>query len=255
MQIADRNFLITGAGSGLGAACAERLAGLGARLTLVDLKRAPLLALSDKFPGRVVLAEADVRDEVSLRGAVADGLAAFGAIHGLIHCAGILLASRVVGKEGPHELELFRRIIDVNLVGTFNAIRMVAAELVKNPPSDEGERGVLVTTASVAAYEGQIGQAGYSASKAGVAGMTLPIARELAKFGVRVMSIAPGVFDTAMMADTPDEVRRSLGAQVPFPPRLGKPAEFAALVEHVIANPMLNGEVIRIDGAIRMQAK
>jgi NAD(P)-dependent dehydrogenase (short-subunit alcohol dehydrogenase family) len=179
----------------------------------------------------------------------------FGALHGTICCAGILGAARVVGKEAPHDLDLFRRVIEINLIGTFNVARLAAAAMLKHSPDEQGERGVLVFTSSVAAFEGQIGQASYSASKGGVASMTLPMARELGKHGIRVVSIAPGVINTPMMQNAPEAVRKSLEDQVPFPPRLGEPAEFAALVSHVFENPYLNGSVIRLDGAIRMGPK
>jgi len=198
----------------------------------------------------------DVTDEASTQAAVDLCVSAFGGIHGLVNCAGIAPAGRVVGRDGPHSLALFERGIKVNLIGTFNAIRLAAAKMtVQQPVGEGGERGVIVNTSSVASMDGQIGQASYSASKAGVNGMTLPIARELAKFGVRVMTIAPGIFETPMVAGMTEELRASLGAQVPFPPRLGKPDEYAALVRHIIENQMLNGEVIRLDGAIRMAPK
>ncbi|MGE5104033.1 MAG: SDR family NAD(P)-dependent oxidoreductase, partial [Betaproteobacteria bacterium] len=197
----------------------------------------------------------DVTDEASGKAAVAAALAAFGALHGLVNCAGIVHGEKVVGKEGPHSLGGFTRTIGINLIGTFNLLRLAAEAMTRNTPNDDGERGVVVNTASVAAFDGQIGQAAYSASKAGIVGMTLPIARELARFGIRVMTIAPGIFETPMMASLTPEVRDSLGKMVPFPPRLGRPTEFASLVREIVANPMLNGEVIRLDGAIRMAPK
>jgi NAD(P)-dependent dehydrogenase (short-subunit alcohol dehydrogenase family) len=197
----------------------------------------------------------DVTDEASVKAAVAAALAAFGALHGLVNCAGIVHGEKVVGKEGPHSLGGFTRTIGINLIGTFNLLRLAAEAMTRNTPNDDGERGVVVNTASVAAFDGQIGQAAYSASKAGIVGMTLPIARELARFGIRVMTIAPGIFETPMMASLTPEVRDSLGKMVPFPPRLGRPTEFASLVREIVANPMLNGEVIRLDGAIRMAPK
>jgi NAD(P)-dependent dehydrogenase (short-subunit alcohol dehydrogenase family) len=197
----------------------------------------------------------DVGDEASMQRAVDLTLADFGALHVVINCAGIAPPARVLGRNGPHALDLFRRVLEVNLTGTFNAIRLAAGAMQRNAPNAEGERGVIINTASVSAYEGQIGQAAYSASKAGVAGMTLPIARELAQFGIRVMTIAPGIFETPMLRGLSQEVQASLGAQVPFPPRLGRPQEFASLAVHIVENVMLNGEVIRLDGAIRMAPK
>ena len=197
----------------------------------------------------------DVTDETSGKGAVAAALDAFGGVQGLVNCAGIVHGEKVVGKDGPHTLAGFARAIGINLIGTFNLVRLAADAMAKNAPNAGGERGVIVNTASVAAFDGQIGQAAYSASKAGVAGMTLPIARELARYGIRVMAIAPGIFETPMVAGLAADVQESLGRMVPFPPRLGKPAEFASLVRQIIENPMLNGEVIRLDGAIRMAPK
>jgi NAD(P)-dependent dehydrogenase (short-subunit alcohol dehydrogenase family) len=200
-------------------------------------------------------ARTDVTDEASVQAAVDLCVAQFGAIHGAVNCAGVATGDRVVGREGPQPLAKFERVVKVNLIGTFNVIRLAAAKMSTQPPNAAGERGVLVNTSSVASFDGQIGQAAYAASKAGVNGMTLPIARELAKFGIRVMTIAPGIFDTAMLAGMSEEIRTSLGQQVPFPPRLGRPDEYAALVKHIIENVMLNGEVIRLDGAIRMAPK
>jgi NAD(P)-dependent dehydrogenase (short-subunit alcohol dehydrogenase family) len=197
----------------------------------------------------------DITDEAAVRAAVAAARAGFGQLDGAVNCAGIALGERILGREGPHSLASFARAITINLVGTFNVIRLAAEAMQANPPGPSGERGVIVNTASVAAFDGQIGQAAYSASKAGVVGMTLPIARELARFGIRVMTIAPGTFETPMVAGMSDELRQSLAAQVPFPSRLGRPDEYAALVRHIVENQMLNGEVIRLDGAIRMAPK
>jgi NAD(P)-dependent dehydrogenase (short-subunit alcohol dehydrogenase family) len=255
MQVRDSAFLVTGAGSGLGAATARRLAGAGARVALVDVNVAGGREVARELGAAAFFVEADVCDEGEVRAAVTEARARYGDLHGAINCAGIAPAERVLGKTGPHTLQTFQRVIDVNLIGTFNVLRLAAEAMAQNEPSGDGERGVIVNTASVAAFEGQIGQAAYSASKAGVAGMTLPVARELARFGIRVMAIAPGIFETAMLAAMPAEVRASLGAQVPFPSRLGKPEEYAALVEHIISNTMLNGAVIRLDGALRMGPK
>jgi len=255
VRIKDSAFLITGGGSGLGAATARRLAALGANVVILDVNREQGAQLAQQIGTNAIFAAADVTDEAQVAAAIAEARKKFGAPHGAISCAGIAPAERVLGKTGPHKLESFSRTIQINLIGTFNVIRLAAQAMVENAPNADGERGVIINTASIAACEGQIGQAAYSASKAGVAGMTLPIARELARFGIRVMTIAPGLFETPMMAGLSEEVKASLGTQVPFPPRLGRPEEYAALVEHIIVNPMLNGEVIRLDGALRMAAK
>jgi NAD(P)-dependent dehydrogenase (short-subunit alcohol dehydrogenase family) len=255
MEVANHVFLVTGAGSGLGAATARRLARAGGRIVLIDVDEKGGRAVAAELGSAAAFTQADVTDEAQVAAAVRSAREQFGAVHGAINCAGVAPAERVLGKTGPHRLELFQRVINVNLVGTFNLIRLAAQVMAENAPTAEGERGVIVNTASVAAFEGQIGQAAYSASKAAVAGMTLPIARELARFGIRVMTIAPGIFETPMLAAMTAEVRGSLGAQVPFPSRLGKPEEYAALVEHIMANSMLNGGTIRLDGALRMGPK
>ncbi|MDP1717263.1 MAG: SDR family NAD(P)-dependent oxidoreductase [Burkholderiales bacterium] len=255
MQIKNAVFLVTGGGSGLGEATARRLAAAGARVTIVDVNREQGAKLAQDLGANVLFAAANVTDEAQVAAAIAATCGKFGALHGAINCAGIAPGERVLGKNGPHRLESFSRTVQINLVGTFNVTRLAAQAMEKNAPNTDGERGIIINTASVAAFDGQIGQAAYSASKAGVAGMTLPIARELAKHGIRVMSIAPGLFETPMMAGFADELKASLGAQVPFPPRLGRPDEYAMLVEQIIVNPMLNGEVIRLDGALRMAAK
>ena len=249
MQIQDHAFLVTGGGSGLGAATAAMLAAHGGKVVVADVNEPKELASGARF------VKADVTDEASTQAAVDQCVAAFGAIHGLVNCAGIAPGERVVGRNGPHGLASFERAVKINLVGTFNAIRLAAAKMSVQPALPSGERGVIVNTSSVASMDGQIGQAAYAASKAGVNGMTLPVARELAKFGIRVMTIAPGIFDTPMLRGMSDEIRASLGAQVPFPSRLGAPEEYAALVRHIVENEMLNGEVIRLDGAIRMAPK
>lgn len=253
MQIKDHAFLITGAGSGLGAATAKTLAQQGAKVLVADVADGTAVATAIGANAKYV--KCDVTDEASMQGAVDACVTAFGAIHGLVNCAGVAPGERVVGRNGPHALASFERAVKINLIGTFNAIRLAAAKMSVQPPNAAGERGVIVNTSSVASMDGQIGQAAYAASKAGVNGMTLPIARELAKFGIRVMTIAPGIFDTAMLAGMSEEIRTSLGAQIPFPPRLGRPDEYAALVRHIVENEVLNGEVIRLDGAIRMTAK
>jgi NAD(P)-dependent dehydrogenase (short-subunit alcohol dehydrogenase family) len=254
MKIRDNVFLVTGAGSGLGAATAKMLADEGGRVVIADVTDAgDWVAKQLGAAGRFV--KADVTEEASMQAAVDLCITAFGAIRGLVNCAGVAPGERVVGRNGPHALASFERAVRINLVGTFNAIRLAAAKMSVQPAFPNGERGVIVNTSSVASFEGQIGQAAYSASKAGVNGMTLPIARELAKFGIRVMTIAPGIFDTPMLQGMSEEVRASLGQQVPFPPRLGRPDEYASLVREIIQNEVLNGEVIRLDGAIRMAAK
>ncbi|MDP8945613.1 MAG: 3-hydroxyacyl-CoA dehydrogenase [Actinomycetota bacterium] len=243
MRIEENTFLVAGGGSGLGEATARTLAASGARVVVADLRgEAP-------EGGRFV--ETDVTDESSVRAAVNAALEV-GDLRGAINCAGVASAEKVLGREGPHSLDSFAKVVQVNLIGTFNVVRLAAEAMVSSDPSESGERGVIVNTASVAAFDGQIGQVAYAASKGGVVAMTLPVARELAGSGIRVMAIAPGIFDTPMMAGLPEEARDSLGRQVPFPPRLGRPEEYAELVKHIIENEMLNGEVIRLDGAIRM---
>ena len=254
MQVKGSTFLVTGGASGLGAATARRLAAAGANVTIVDLQHEAGAELARDLGSRASFTMADVTDEAQVSYAIAGARQRFGAVHGAISCAGIAPAERVLGKSGPHRLDTFRRAVEINLVGTFNVLRLAAQAMAENPPDPEGERGVVINTASIAAYDGQTGQAAYSASKAGVAGLTLPAARELARLGIRVMTIAPGIFETPMMAGMSAEVRASLAAQVPFPQRLGRPDEFAALVGHIIENTMLNGEVIRLDGALRMAA-
>jgi NAD(P)-dependent dehydrogenase (short-subunit alcohol dehydrogenase family) len=255
MQIPDHTFLVCGGSSGLGAACARLLGRSGANVIIADLNQAGGEGLAVEFGGRARFVVTDATDEASVQKAIQTALDAFKGLHGVVHCAGIGLAEKVLGKSGPHALAAFTKVIHVNLIGTFNVVRLAAAAMSQAAPSPSGERGVIITTASVAAFEGQIGQAAYSASKGGVVGMTLPIARELARFGIRVLTIAPGIFDTPLLAGLPEPARQSLGQQVPFPPRLGRPEEFAALVQHIIENEMLNGAVIRLDGALRMAAK
>jgi NAD(P)-dependent dehydrogenase (short-subunit alcohol dehydrogenase family) len=255
MELRDSTFIVTGGASGLGAASAQMIVAGGGRVVIADVNETEGRALAGALGSAATFVRTDVTDEASAKEAVAAALDAFGAVHGLVNCAGIVHGEKVVGKEGPHSLAGFARTIGINLVGTFNLLRLAAEAMTHNVPNADGERGVVVNTASVAAFDGQIGQAAYSASKAGVVGMTLPVARELARFGIRVVTIAPGIFETPMMASLTQEVRDSLGKMVPFPPRLGRPAEFASLVREIVANPMLNGEVIRLDGAIRMAPK
>ncbi len=255
MEIAGKAFLISGGGSGLGAATARRLVAEGANVVLADVNPATGEPLAAALGASARFVRTDVTSAVDVQQAVETAVAAFGALHGAVNCAGIAVAEKVLGKRGVHTLDAFARVIQINLIGVFNVIRLAAEAIARNEPDASGERGVLVNTASVAAFDGQVGQAAYAASKGGVVSMTLPIARDLAPLGIRVMTIAPGIFDTPMLAGLPEAARLSLGQQVPFPPRLGRPEEYAALVAHIIQNQMLNGEVIRLDGAIRMAPK
>nr|WP_218649155.1 3-hydroxyacyl-CoA dehydrogenase [Pseudomonas taiwanensis] len=247
--------MVTGGSSGLGLATARELVGQGGKVVLVDINADAGNARAEELGANARFVKADITREEDARAAVAAAVEAFGGLHGLVNCAGVAPAEKVIGRNGAHGLDSFARTISINLVGSFNMLRLAAEAMSQGQPNEEGERGVIINTASVAAFDGQIGQAAYSASKSGVVGMTLPVARELARHGIRVMCIAPGIFETPMMAGMPQEVRDSLGAAVPFPPRLGRPAEYAALVRHIVENAMLNGEVIRLDGAIRMAAK
>jgi len=255
MQIKGSTFIVTGGASGLGGATVQRLAKLGGNLVIADLNEAAGQKLAAELGERVRFARVNVGSESDGVAAIELARSTFGGLHGLVNCAGIATGERVVGKTAAHSLDNFSRTIQINLVGSFNMLRLAAEAMSKQAPNEEGERGVIINTASVAAYDGQIGQAAYSASKAGVVGMTLPIARELARYGIRVMTIAPGIFETAMMAGMAPEIRQSLEATVPFPARLGRPDEYAQLAQQIIENPMLNGETIRLDGAIRMAPK
>lgn len=255
MQINDHVFLITGGGQGLGAATARHLVEHGAKVVLADVNTEIGEATAKSLGANALFVRTDVTSEADATHAVAQAVERFGRLDGLVNCAGIAPGEKVVGREGPHRLDSFARAININLIGSFNMLRLAADTMSKQPAGAEGERGVIINTASIAAYEGQIGQAAYAASKAGVVGLTLPVARELARSGIRCMTIAPGVVETPMMAAMPDSVRESLGASVPFPSRLGKPEEFAALVAHIIENTFLNGSVIRLDGALRMGSK
>nr|WP_319528483.1 SDR family NAD(P)-dependent oxidoreductase [Pseudomonas laurentiana] len=255
MHIANKNFIVSGAASGLGAATAEMLIEAGAQVMLVDLNAEAVAAKAQALGPKARYAVADISQEAAAKAAVDAAVEAFGSLHGLVNCAGVVGAEKILGKQGPHGLDSFSRVININLVGSFNLLRLVSAAMAETEAGAEGERGVIINTASIAAYDGQIGQAAYAASKGAIASLTLPAARELARFGIRVMTIAPGIFETPMMAGMPQEVRDSLAAGVPYPPRLGRPQEYAALVRHIIENSMLNGEVIRLDGALRMAAK
>ncbi|UMA64932.1 SDR family NAD(P)-dependent oxidoreductase [Roseivivax marinus] len=255
MQISDRTVLVTGGGSGLGAAVCAMVVAQGGRAVILDVNEDGGAATAESLGPNAMFQRTDVTDEAQGQAAIAAALKAFGRIDGLVTCAGIAPGERILGRNGPHGLDSFARAVTVNLVGTFNMLRLAAEAMAENPPGADGERGVIVTTASIAAYDGQIGQAAYAASKGGVAALTLPAARDLARHGIRVACIAPGIFETPMMAGLPQEVQDSLGASVPFPSRLGKPEEYAATVRHVFETAMLNGEVIRLDGALRMPPK
>ena len=255
MELTGSTFIVTGGASGLGEGTVRMLAGGGANIVIADLQGDRGEALAKELGPRARYVKCDVTSESDGKAAVDLAVKHFGALQGLVNCAGIAIGEKTIGKEGPHSLASFTRTVQVNLIGTFNMIRLAAEAMAKGQPNADGERGVIVNTASVAAFDGQIGQAAYSASKGGIVGMTLPIARDLARSGIRVMTIAPGIFLTPMLHSLPKEVQDSLGAQVPFPPRLGKPSEYAALVKAIIENAMLNGEVIRLDGAIRMAPK
>ena len=257
MEIKNKVFVVTGGASGLGLATAAMIVENGGFVVLADVNTEGGMTAEEQLGNRARFVRTDVTDEGSVQTAIDTAVTVFGGLHGVVNCAGIGPAERVVGRNGAHGLASFTKVIGINLIGTFNVIRLAAAVLQHNVPSEaeDGERGVIISTASVAAFDGQIGQAAYAASKGGIVGMTLPIARELARFGVRVMTIAPGIFETPLLMGMSDEVRQSLGQQVPFPSRLGKPSEYAALARHIIENRMLNGEVIRLDGSIRMAAK
>lgn len=257
MQLQGNTFLITGGGSGLGAACVREFTSAGANVIIADVNAETGERLASEVGERARFVRTDVTSEESVQAAVNAARETFGGLRGVINCAGIAIADRVLGKNGPHDLGAFTKVVQVNLIGTFNVIRLAGAAIAQEEPlpGESGERGVIVNTASVAAFDGQIGQAAYSASKGGVAAMTLPIAREFARNGIRVATIAPGIFDTPMLAGLPEAARQSLGQQVPFPSRLGHPSEYAALARHIAENEMLNGEVIRLDGAIRMAPK
>ena len=255
MDIKGKVALITGGASGLGLATAEKLLAAGSKIMLVDLNEDNVKKASESLGDEAAYAIANVTDEDSVTECIKSTVDKFGGIHIVVNCAGIGSASKTVGKDGAHPLQYFKTVVDINLTGTFNVLRLAAVEMGNNEPGEDGECGVIVNTASVAAFDGQIGQAGYSASKAGVVGMTLPIARDLARMGIRVNTIAPGIFDTPMMAMAPDQVRNPLIEMTQFPKRLGLPQEYASLVKHIVENPFLNGETIRLDGGIRMAPK
>ena len=252
MKFEGSTFIVTGGASGLGEATARAFHAAGANVVIADLNVAGGEKLADELGPRAAFQRTDVASETDARGCVALAQTRFGSLQGLVNCAGIGNAAKVLGKDGPHPLDIFSRIVNVNLVGTFNMIRIASEAMSTGEANAGGERGVIINTASVAAYDGQIGQAGYAASKGGIVSMTLPIARELARFGIRVVTIAPGLFLTPMMQGLPPEVQKSLGDSVPFPQRLGEPAEYAQLARQIVENAMLNGETIRLDGAIRL---
>ncbi len=255
MDLKNNAFLVSGGGSGLGAATVRLLVSAGAKVVIADINNDKGEALAKELGASARFVGTDVTGEESVERAVRTAVTEFGGLRGAVNCAGIGVAEKTVGKDGPHSLASFKRVIEVNLVGSFNVIRLAAAQMARQEPTQSGERGVIINTASIAAFDGQIGQAAYSASKGGIVGMTLPIARDLARLGIRIVTIAPGLFDTPLLAGLPAEVKQVLGSQVPFPPRLGDPSEFAALAGHIIENVMLNGEVIRLDGALRMPPK
>ncbi|MBI1814408.1 MAG: 3-hydroxyacyl-CoA dehydrogenase [Deltaproteobacteria bacterium] len=252
MKIEGSVAIVTGGASGLGEATVRMLVANGGRAAILDRPQSNGTQMAAELGKNVIFTPADVTNEGEVSAAVAKATEAFGTVHVAVNCAGVGAAMRTVSKSGPMPLEIFTKVIEINLIGTFNVIRLAAAQMQKNQPNDEGERGVLINTASIAAFDGQIGQAAYSASKGGVVGMTLPIARDLASLGIRCLTIAPGTFDTPMLAMLPEPQRQALGAQIPFPSRLGRPSEYAALARHIIENPVLNGETIRLDGALRL---
>ena len=255
MKIQDCKAVVTGGASGLGEATVRGLAGKGARVCIFDIQDEKGEALAKELGDNVIYAHTDIIDEASTQAGINKAVDAFGGINAAINCAGVGLTGKLIGKKGPTPLDHFKKVLDINLVGTINVIRLAVEQMIKNDPMEDGEKGVVVNTSSVAASEGQIGQVAYSASKGGVVSMNLPLARECASYGVRVNTVAPGIFKTPMLASLPEKVQDALGQMVPFPKRLGNPSEFAGLIQHIIENTMINGEVIRLDGAIRMQAK
>lgn len=255
MDIKGSVAVITGGASGLGESCVRNLAKNGAKVSILDFAEETGKKVASEMGDAVIFCMTDITNKNQVQEAIDKTVEAFGAIHFAINCAGVGIPSKVLGKEGPLNMDHFNKHLQINLIGTMNVISLAAEKMISNAPNKDGEKGVVVNTASVAAFDGQIGQAAYSASKAGVVGMTLPVAREFADYGIRVMTIAPGIFDTPMLQGLPENVKEALNNMVPFPRRLGKPHEFSGLVQHIIENPMLNGEVIRLDGALRMAAK
>ena len=255
MRIEGKTFITTGGASGLGRAAAEALVAAGGNAILVDVNAEVGAAAAAALGPRAKFVRTDVTSEADVQAAIQTAVSQFGGLHGVVNAAGIGPAAKVVGRNGPHALDLFEKTIRINLTGTFNVIRLAAAAMMTNTPEGSGERGVIVNTASIAAYDGQIGQPAYAASKGGIVALTLPVAREFAPIGIRCVTVAPGIFDTPLLAALPEAARVSLGQQVPFPSRLGRPEEYGALVRHIVENEMLNGEVIRLDGALRMAPK
>jgi len=255
VEVKDCTAIVTGGASGLGEACVRELAKRQSRVVIFDFDQKRGEKIASELGDAVIFCKTDVTDGSAVQGSIDKAMEVFGAIHVAINCAGVGTPAKVIGKEGPISMESFNRVVQINLMGTMNVIRLAAEKMLSNTPNNDGEKGVVINTASTAAFEGQIGQAAYSASKAAVVGMTLPIAREFADYGIRVVTIAPGLFDTPLLAGLPENVRESLGKMAPFPKRLGKPIEFARLAVNIIENPMINGAVIRLDGAIRMAAK
>lgn len=255
MKMSEARAIVTGGASGLGEATVRRIVKEGGKAAILDLSEERGQALVNELGDQAVFLKTDVTSEEEVSNAISKAIEAYGSINTVVNCAGIGIAAKLLSRKGVHSLDMFSKVISINLIGTFNVIRLASEQMAKNEPNEFGERGAIINTASVAAFEGQIGQAAYSASKGGVVGMTLPIARELAAYGIRVMTIAPGLFHTPMFDSLPEEARDSLGKMVPFPQRLGYPEEYAQLAESILTNPMLNGETIRLDGAIRMQPK
>ena len=255
MEIKDSVALITGGASGLGEACVRALLGEGGKVAILDFAEERGQKVASELGDAALFCLTDITKEEDVQAAIDKTIEAFGAVHIAINCAGVGIPAKVLGKEGPMSMNHFNKVVQINLIGTMNVVRLAAEKMVKNQGNDDGEKGVVINVASVAAFDGQIGQAAYSASKAGVAGMTLPIAREFAEYGIRIMTIAPGIFRTPMLEGLPENVQEALGKMVPFPRRLGEPSEFAGLVQHIVENSMLNGEVIRLDGALRMAAR
>ncbi|OHR70864.1 3-hydroxy-2-methylbutyryl-CoA dehydrogenase [Bacillus sp. HMSC76G11] len=255
MEIKNSVVVVTGGASGLGEATVKNIVKQGGKAVILDLNDVLGTQLAESFGGNALYVKTSVTEEADVQSALNQAVEQYGKIDAVVNCAGIGVAQKTVGKKGPFDLAVFKKVINVNLIGTFNVIRLAAEKMSENTPNLEGERGVVINTASVAAFEGQIGQAAYSASKAGIVGMTLPIARDLSVYGIRVMTIAPGLFETPLLGSLPENVKAALGEMVPFPKRLGQPYEYAKLVQAIIENPLLNGEVIRLDGAIRMQPK
>ena len=255
MEIMNSVAVVTGGASGLGEACVRNLINKGAKVSIFDFDEERGQSVASGLGESVIFCMTDITREKDVQSALKKTVETFGAVNIVINCAGVGIPAKVLGKEGPMKMDHFNKVVQINLMGTMNMVRLSAEVMVKNQGNEDGEKGIVINTASIAAFDGQIGQAAYSASKAGVVGMTLPIAREFAEYGIRVMTIAPGIFNTPMLRELPENVKEALNKMVPFPKRLGEPSEFAGLVQHIIENPMLNGEVIRLDGSLRMAAK